>query len=294
MTEDPAGWMRRLCDELWLPDGYVDDALGVVAPLAGRIAALRGAEGRPVVIGVCGAQGSGKTTLCAFLEAWLRREESLSAATLSLDDCYLDNASRQDLAAEVHPLLVTRGVPGTHDVPLAESLLRSLTASTGEVRLPVFDKVRDDRAPESAWRTVSAPVDVVLFEGWCVGTRAQPTAALASPINELEALADPDGSWRRYVNEQLATRYEALFGALDALVFLRVPSFERVFEWRRLQEEKMAGNMDAARLRHFISHFERLTRHALQGMPGWANAVVEVGADHRLAGLTVSQWPGDS
>ena len=71
MTEDPAGWMRRLCDELWLPDGYVDDALGVVAPLAGRIAALRGAEGRPVVIGVCGAQGSGKTTLCAFREAWL-------------------------------------------------------------------------------------------------------------------------------------------------------------------------------------------------------------------------------
>ncbi len=284
--------MRRLCDELQLPDDYAGDAFGIIGTLAARIAALRRAEGRPVVIGVCGAQGSGKTTLCAFLEAWLEREEGLSATTLSLDDCYLDNASRQTLAAEVHPLFVTRGVPGTHDIPLAEALLRSLTASTGEVRLPVFDKVQDDRAAEASWRPVRAPVDVVLFEGWCVGALPQPAAALASPVNELEALGDADGSWRRYVNEQLATRYEALFGSLDALVMLRVPSFERVFEWRRLQEEKMAGTMDAARLRHFISHFERLTRHMLQDMPAYASAVIEVDADHRLAGLTASQWPG--
>jgi D-glycerate 3-kinase len=284
--------MQQLCTRQQLPAGYADDANEIIGGLARRVAALHRARRRPLVVGISGAQGSGKTTLSAFLEAWLEREEGLSAATLSLDDCYLDNASRQALAAEVHPLLVTRGVPGTHDVELAASRLDALTASTGEVRLPVFDKVRDDRAPEASWRRVRAPVDVLLFEGWCVGARPQPAAALAAPINELEALGDADGSWRRYVNEQLATRYEALFRSLHALVMLRVPSFERVYEWRQLQEQKMAGTMDAARLRHFISHFERLTRHMLQDMPGYASAVIEVDADHRLAGLIVDRWPG--
>ena len=191
VTVGAAGWMQQLCTRQQLPAGYADDANEIIGGLARRVAALHRARRRPLVVGISGAQGSGKTTLSAFLEAWLEREEGLSAATLSLDDCYLDNASRQALAAEVHPLLVTRGVPGTHDVELAASLLDALTASTGEVRLPVFDKVRDDRAPEASWRRVRAPVDVVLFEGWCVGARPQPAAALAAPINELEALAYP-------------------------------------------------------------------------------------------------------
>src|SRR6187397_1657911 len=113
-------------------------------PLADRIADL-GRDGRPRVIGINGAQGSGKTTLCRFLEALLV-EHNLRTVTLSLDDLYLTRAERQDLAMHEHPLFATRGVPGTHDVALGEAILDDLLAGR-TAALPRFDKSVDDRAP---------------------------------------------------------------------------------------------------------------------------------------------------
>ena len=77
--------------------------------------------------------------------------------------------------------------------------------------LPRFDKATDDRKPAEAWPVVAAPVDVVLFEGWCVGARPDPDPArLAQPINALEAEADPDGVWRRRIEAALAGPYQGL------------------------------------------------------------------------------------
>jgi len=252
-------------------------------PLADRIAS----EGkRPLVVGINGAQGSGKTTLCRFLEELLYQRR-LRTVTLSLDDLYLTKAERLTLAQDEHPLFATRGVPGTHDVALGEAILDALRADR-TTTLPRFDKAADDRAAEG--KIAEGPVDVILFEGWCVGAVPQPAAALRDPVNRLEADEDPDGSWRREVNRRLATDYAELFARIDLLVMLKVESFEAVRANRRLQEQKLAARdpdgaalMDDTALDRFLMHYERLTRWMLQEMPTRADVLIPIGPDQRPA-----------
>lgn len=276
-------WFGELCRVERLPEGYESVGGRVIAPLVDRITALGETLGRTAILGICGAQGSGKSTLGLFLGRWLEREVGLAVATLSLDDLYLTRAQRRELAETRHPLFRTRGVPGTHDIDLGMRVLDDLVGGTGPAALPRFEKAADDRAAVSDWPSVEAPVDVVLFDGWCVGARPQGASALGHPVNELEADEDADGRWRRDVNDRLATDYATLFSRLDALVFLRVPSFSRVLAWRGLQELKLTGNVDSREMLRFVSHFERLTRHILETMPAYADAVIDIDDEHRMA-----------
>ncbi|MDX1499751.1 MAG: kinase [Woeseiaceae bacterium] len=248
---------------------------------------------------MAGAQGAGKSTFALFLANWLAHETGLRSIRVSLDDFYFGKAMRATLAQTVHPLLATRGVPGTHDVEAGRRALKALTDTDdpGPVTLPAFDKGSDERLPGTVGPVVDAPVDVVVFEGWCVGARPQPSELLAEPLNVLEAEGDPTGRWRGYVNERLAGDYAALFETLDALVYLRVPSFEKVREWRRRQEHELrerrpgAGQTDAE-LAIFIMHYERLTRHMLDSVPGYADTVIDIDAGHRFAALAHPGWGG--
>jgi D-glycerate 3-kinase len=282
-------WIEELRSAEKLPESFSEDVVEYLVPLAKRIHDLREKRAQPVIIGVNGAQGSGKTTITLFLAECLRRDFGLSVAALSLDDLYLGKEARVGLAQNTHPLLRTRGVPGTHDVALGKALLAELTEKGDDhrVSLPAFDKATDDLLPQSGWVSIEAPVDVVLFEGWCVGARPQRDADLRDPINVLEAQDDTDGRWRSYVNRALKNDYAELFSQLDALVMLRVPSFDKVFEWRELQEQKLSAEsgMDTSELRDFIMHFERLTRHMLARMPGYADTIIDLDDSHRMVGM---------
>lgn len=255
-------------------------------PLAAWIAARRAAQGGPLIVGISGSQGSGKSTLCRMLEVLLAGEYGLHAATLSLDDLYRTRRERAELARTVHPLFATRGVPGTHDVALGLSVLEGVRAGQAGLVLPRFDKAADDRAAEAAWPVLAAPVDVLLFEGWCMAARPQAEAALIAPINRLEAEEDAGGIWRGHVNVALAGPYRALFDATDVTVMLQAPGFEAVLGWRQLQEHKLrartGGGMTDAQLARFVMHYERLTRHLLEDLPPRADVVVPLGADHAV------------
>ena len=238
-------------------------------------------DGPPLVIGLCGPQGAGKSTIAAALAARAAR-----VAVLSLDDLYLDPAARTRLARDVHPLLRTRGVPGTHDVALGVEVLTRLVA--GEpVALPRFDKGSDAPRPVAEWPVVER-VEIVLFEGWCVGAVAQPDTALVAPVNALERDDDPDGRWRRFVNARLAGPYRALFAPLDRLVLLRAPDFATVVGWRQAAERGGAGTMTDAGVARFCAHFERITRHVDAEMPARADLVVGLAADRSVVASAVS------
>ncbi len=294
-------WAEDFVARHRLPADYAGTAQEFAGPLAQRIRRLRTATGRPIIVGISGAQGSGKTTFARFLSKWLGRRMQLSAVCISLDDVYLTRARRRRLSRRAHPLLATRGVPGTHDVPLARRVLDALMhpGAARKVAVPVFDKATDDRAPEQDWRRVDAPADVVLFEGWCLGGRPQAPESLSDPVNELEASEDGNGAWRTGVNERLRTDYAELFARLDLLIMLRVPSFERVLEWRSLQEDKLREQlrdgprgdakppgMSDAEIARFVQHYERLTRHMLKTMPDYADAVIDIDGNHRMTGLS--------
>lgn len=288
--------ITALIAEHALPDSYAATAREMLAPLAARIDALRARLGRPVVIGLCGSQGSGKSTMAAFLQGLLEVEGRM-VAVLSLDDLYLSRVERRKPARTRHPLFATRGVPGTHDVALGEQTLQALTrnGTPGAARLPRFDKATDDPFPQAAWPVRATPVDVVLFEGWCVGAQPQAAWALEPPVNALERDEDAAGVWRRTVNAELAGPYQALFGRLDALVLIQAPGFEQVIAWRSLQEAKLAARLAAlgeagrtivlAEIARFIQHYERLTRHILAEMPARADAVIPLDADHAVTGV---------
>ncbi len=244
------------------------------------------------VLGIHGAQGSGKSTLTAFYQWYLSECCGLSVAAISLDDFYLSPEQREQLAQQVHPLLATRGVPGTHDVALARRTLSALRAGQA-CSLPRFDKARDRAFPSVEWPQVSG-VDVVIFEGWCLGVPPQRDAELRDPINALEHGEDASGNWRRWVNGQLQAVYQPLFAELDYLLMLQAPSFDCVAHWRSEQEKKLMARrandpnaqfMSAAQIHRFISHYERLTRHAIAVLPAQADACMVLDAQRRVRAL---------
>jgi D-glycerate 3-kinase len=161
------------------PDSPLDCILRHI--LTSRAGFVARAKGKPFLAGLCGAQGIGKSTLARQL---VERLEclGLSVLLLGLDDLYLTRAERLALAVQIHPLLVTRGVPGTHDVALGCAILAA-AGQSGTLALPRFDKAQDDRVPFENWPRITTPVDIVLFEGWCLGALPQPAEALAEAVN---------------------------------------------------------------------------------------------------------------
>lgn len=276
-------WIGQFLQRERLPEAYRLTISNALVPLGAAIAARARLSDHMVVVGLCGAQGSGKSTASAALVEILQQED-IPTAALSIDDFYLPRAERISLAQNVHPLLVTRGVPGTHDVELAQATIDSL-AETEPVLLPSFDKAVDDRRPRSQWRAVQGPLRVMILEGWCVGALPQSAAQLARPVNALERDEDPDGSWRGHVNAALTGRYRALFDRLSPLVLLAAPSFEVVRRWRGEQEQRLREKlrrdggdasrlMDDAAISRFIAHYERVTRHILEEMPQRADHLI--------------------
>jgi len=248
--------------------------------------ALRSASRLPLVVGICGAQGSGKSTLTAHLAERLG-ESGRRVAALSLDDLYKTRAERQAMARTVHPLFATRGVPGTHDVALGLDTLAAL--ERGEANpLPRFDKGGDDRVPRADWPLAPEGTQVLLLEGWCLGARPQPD--VSEPVNALEVEEDPQALWRSHANAALAGEYQRLFAHIDLLVLLAAPGWDVVAQWREQQEAELrqrggAAVMNPAQVSRFIQHYERLTRWILEEMPMRADLTVRLGPDREVLGL---------
>ena len=288
----PSTRIEQFLDEHRLPRAFLDTVEAHYAPLARWLHDVR-PRGRPMLLGINGAQGTGKSTLAEFLAMAADSLYDWRTAVLSIDDFYLTRAKRRALAADVHPLLSTRGVPGTHDTGLLSATLDALVhlAAKHTFELPRFDKAEDDRAATADWPAVTGPVDVIILEGWCVGSSAQPDAALSEPVNELERDEDAAGTWRRFVNEKLARDYTPIFERLDALVFLAAPSFDAILAWRIEQEHKLAKRLQGSgsaimsdeEVARFIRFYERITRHNLATLRGRADVVLDLAEDHSVA-----------
>ena len=253
-----------------LDKSYLADASKWYASLIGSIRMHQISASTPLLLGVNGCQGSGKSTLADYLSTFLSREYKMSVAVLSLDDFYYSHQQRKQLAAHEHRLLQTRGVPGTHNLSLANTTIARLQNANDKskpVALPRFNKKTDDPYPESEWPKIHGPVDVIILEGWYLAIPAQSDETLLTPVNQLEEKYDKYGVWRRYVNSQINDHYAALYQKIDILVMLKAPSFNAVYQWRLEQELKSTQAMDEAEVKSFIAYFQRLTEHGLETLP---------------------------
>jgi D-glycerate 3-kinase len=233
---------------------------------------------------IAGLQGTGKSTLSAQMTA-LAARDGRKVVALSIDDFYLGHAARQALGREVHPLCATRGPPGTHDIALACRVLDALR--TGQpVGLPRFDKIADDRLPESQW-PIADRADLVILEGWFLKVPAQADAELSTPINALERDEDPDGVWRRWSNTFLAGDYAPLWSRLDRLLFLQGPGFDVVPNWRWQQEQSLQAEhpertaMNREQVERFVQFFQRVSEQALRTLPRIAERTIRLDAQRR-------------
>lgn len=276
----------ELCAQQQLPDTFQQDVINHYLPLARELKTHKPAD-RALILGINGAQGTGKSTLASFLKIATEQLHGWTVAVLSVDDFYLTKVERESLARDVQHLLAIRGVPGTHDVAMLVECLDALLnlPPEKEMRLPRFDKSADDRADRTIWPTIKGPVDLVILEGWCVGSIPQSEDELRDPVNGLEQLEDSDGEWRKYVNQQLRECYPRAFEKIDRLVFLEAPGFDAIFRWRRQQEEQLEVQMSEIALRRFIQHFERLTRANLNLMPSKADTVIKLDGSHRVSNV---------
>lgn len=238
---------------------------------------------RVPLIGVAGAQGSGKSYQCRLLAM----ANQPRIAHFSLDDVYLTKAERiwradnissfstvrdEDGNFEirhvarplVEQMLLTRGPPGTHDLKLAQGLIARLR-ERGATPLPRFDKAADDRAPDSTWPVFQGPAEAIVIDGWCIGAKPSPPS---EPLNAVEE-DDVEGIWRRETQTQLTKTYAPFFDSFDAIAYLQAPNWEIVRSWRGQQEQQMLGRPltaeEDAALNRFVMHYERITRSMMAG-----------------------------
>jgi D-glycerate 3-kinase len=280
-----------------LSPAYLDAAKQWFSPIVDHIIAEYNHNRTPKVIGVNGCQGSGKSTLADYLCTAVSEQLDIQTVALSLDDFYLTKSERNKLAKQVHPLLATRGAPGTHDVELAISCVKHLLVGQ-KALITRFDKSIDDRVPQDQLQSIEEPVGLIVLEGWCLGALPQKTEALTNAINALEQEEDTDAVWRNYVNQALTNDYPALFNLVDELIMLQAPSFDTVFNWRLEQEQKLvkrlakegkntdSGIMDEQQIRRFISYFERVTENSLQEMPQRADHLFTLGLSREITSYT--------
>ena len=245
-----------------------------------------------LIIGLAGGQGSGKTTISSILTLILQKYFKLNVFKVSIDDFYKTRKDRRLLSKNKHPLLMTRGVPGTHDIDLMLSFFKKIKSKNFKsLKVPTFNKAIDDRYPKNLWYKIESKPDVIIFEGWCVGARAQTSNQLKKSINSLEKAQDQSNKWRTHVNNQLKTKYKLLFNQLDGLLYLKAKNFNLLREWRLKQERKLwiqakdkknLKIMSSVDVINFMQTYQRITQQMFKDAIKSSSVIMNLNSNHQI------------
>ncbi|MEH2266323.1 glycerate kinase [Nostoc sp.] len=235
--------MLQVLWDLWLP-------LGI------KLASQRQQLKRPLIQGILGGQGTGKTTMSKILSLILN-QLGYRTLSLSLDDLYKTYSDRLVLTQQ-DPRLIWRGPPGTHDVDLGLDVLDKIRQSQNSVMVPRFDKSAYRGAGDRTNPEMITGVDIVLFEGWFVGVR--PINADIFDTAPPPIITDEDRAFARDMNRRLHD-YLPLWERLDSLILLYPTDYRCSLEWRKQAEQQMiaAGKsgMSNSEIEQFVNYFWR-------------------------------------
>ena len=247
-------------------------------------------KGETLILGFSGGQGSGKTTVTGILKIILKKFFKRRIHVSSIDDFYKTLEDRNKISNKIHPLLKTRGVPGTHDINLVKNFFNIIRKKKfKKIKLPKFEKAMDNRLEKKYWFNIKQKPEIVILEGWCVGARPQSNSLIKRPINILEKYEDKDLKWRKYVNEKLKKEYKKLFAMIDHFIFMKIPNFKMVFKWRLLQENKLKKKshlnkkiMSYNEIKRFIMFYERITLQMIKDLSKSASVVMLLKKNHEI------------
>jgi len=247
---------------------------------------------KTLIMGLAGGQGSGKTTISSIISIILKKYFKLNVFIISIDDFYKTRKDREMLSKKKHPLLMTRGVPGTHDINLMLNFFKKIKAKKFKtLKIPKFNKAIDDRYKKSLWYKIKSKPDVIIFEGWCVGARAQTASQLKRSINSLERAHDQNIKWRTHVNNQLKTKYKVLFNQLDGLLYLKAKNFNLLREWRLKQERKLRIKtkdkknlkiMSSGDVINFMQTYQRITQQMFKDALKSSSIIMNLNSNHQI------------
>jgi len=247
---------------------------------------------KTLIIGLAGGQGSGKTTISSILTLILQKYFKLNVFKISIDDFYKTRKDRKILSITKHPLLMTRGVPGTHDIDLMLKFFKKVKSKNFKnLIVPKFNKAIDDRYKKNLWYKVKSKPNVIIFEGWCVGAKAQKASQLKKPINSLEKVYDQRAEWRSHVNNHLKTKYKTLFKQLDGLLYLKAKNFNLLRSWRLKQERKLwVQKKDKKNLKimssgdviNFMQTYQRITQQMFKDALKISSIIMNLNNNHQI------------
>jgi D-glycerate 3-kinase len=250
---------------------------------------------KSLILGIAGGQGTGKTTITSIISIILKKYFKLNVFTISIDDFYRTRKERFKLSQEIHPLLLIRGVPGTHDTNIMLNFLKKIkNKNFNNISLPRFDKAIDDRFPKSAWHKINKKPDIIILEGWCVGAKAQSNKQLIKAVNSEEKAKDHKMIWRKYVNNQLKNKYKKLFNQLNCLIYLKVKNFSLLQNWRLMQEKKLWLSskkkknlkiMSKGDVINFMQTYQRITQNMFKETPKYASIILKLTSNHQIKSM---------
>ena len=245
---------------------------------------------RPYFVGLAGGQGTGKTTISSLISIILKKYFKKNVFRVSIDDFYKTRKDRSKLSKSIHPMLMTRGVPGTHDLKLMQTFFKNVKQKKfRSIKVPKFDKSIDDRFSKKNWYKVNKKPDIIIFEGWCVGAKAEENKSLLKSINTMERNRDKKFIWRKYVNAQLKTNYKKLYSQLNTLVYLKAKDFSLLQKWRLKQENKLklkskknskSKIMNKNEVLEFMQTYQRVTENMFKKAPKYASIIMNLNSNH--------------
>ena len=247
---------------------------------------------RPYFVGLAGGQGTGKTTISSLIRIILTKYFKLNVFRISIDDFYKTRKERISLSKKVHPMLLTRGVPGTHDINMMLNFFKKAKSKKFKrLKLPTFNKAIDDRFYKKKWYELKSKPDVIIFEGWCVGAKSEKNNSLKKSINSMEKVKDKKQIWRKYVNQQLKSKYKNLYSQLNCLIYLKAKNFILLQKWRLKQERKLWLNskrnsnlkiMNKEDIINFMQTYQRITQNMFRYMPKYASIILNLNSNHQI------------
>ena len=247
---------------------------------------------KPYFVGLGGGQGTGKTTISSIITIILKKYFKLKVFKISIDDFYKTRNERLSLSKKVHPFLMTRGVPGTHDIKIMLDFFKKAKSNNfRSLKLPKFNKAIDDRHKKKSWYSVRKKPDIVIFEGWCVGAKSEKNNTLKKSINSLEKKNDKKLVWRKFVNQNHKSKYKTLYDQLNCLLYLKNKNYRLLQQWRIKQEKKLwlknkrsSNNriMSKKDVINFMQTYQRVTQNMFRYTPNYASIILNLNSKHQI------------